>query len=313
MRYLRSILIAIFLCVFVPEHAQEINIGVVVPEETMEGINVTTFNSLQTKLERMLNNCGATSVNRSRIVLFPTFNFISDDVIEGGMRNINSVEIELTLKVVSCDTGNIFGSVTYDLKGKGYDRLQAFKDCLNSLRADDSEFKVFYSDIKDKIKRYYVSNKDDMIKQAQSLAVQKKYEEAIALLYEYPTGVDGYAQVQDVISDIYIQYQANNCSKILQQARARFAVQDYATASALLEDMEGSTPCSEEARALSNQIRKQILSEQAKQRAQKLEEKKIAASVEKSRIRAVSAVMTAYYQSRPRVTYNTIVVRRWWW
>ena len=291
--------------------AQGLNLGVIVPEESVDGIDVKSFKTLGTKLERMVTSCGATSVNSGNVVLFPMVNFISDDLIEGGMRNIYSTEFELTVKAVSLKNNTNFGSITWLLKGKGYSKSEAVREGFNKLRTNDSRFATFFDNIREKIEAYYISNRSALISQAKVLATQKQYEEAISLLYEYPSGIAGYNDVQTAISNIYKQYQTDNCSQILQEARAKFATQDYETAAVLIAEIDATSSCATEAKNLSNQIRQKINSDKAAERAQILEEHKIAASVEKARINAISNMVSSYYKNRPRVTYNTVILRHW--
>jgi len=309
MRILFCILSALF--VSITTSAQGLNLGVVVPNETTNGIDTNAFRLLSTRLERMITNQGATSINSGNNVLFPVINFISDDMIEGGMRNIYSVNFELTVKAVSLSSNTTFGSITWELKGKGYSKSEAVKEGFGKLPINDPRFASFFTEIRPKIENYYVRNRSSLIAQAKTLATQKQYEEAMSLLYEYPIGISGYTEVQGALSSIYKQYQNANCSQILQEARAKFAIQDYEAASALITDIDATSSCASEAKTLSNQIRQKINNDQAAERAQELEERRISASVEKERIKAVSNIVSSYYKSRPRVTYNTIVVRRW--
>ena len=55
--------------------AQGLNLGVIVPEETYDGVDAKSYKSLGSKLERMVTECGATSINSGNLVLFPVINF----------------------------------------------------------------------------------------------------------------------------------------------------------------------------------------------------------------------------------------------
>lgn len=291
--------------------AQGLNLGVIVPDETVDDVDAKTYKSLGTKLEKMITTCGATSVNSGNIVLFPVITFIGDNLIEGGMRNLYSVEYELTVKAVSIRNNTTFGSVTWHLSGEGYSKSEAVRKGLNKLNTNDPRFSSFFYDVRRKIELYYISSQKAIIAQAKTLATRKQYSEAISILYEYPSEISGYKEVQTTLRSIYKQFQTSNCSQILQEARAKFAIQDYETASALIADIDATSSCASDAKNLSNQIRQKLNSEQAAERAQALEEKRIAASVEKTRINAISNIVSSYYKSRPRVTYNTIILRRW--
>lgn len=298
-------------CVSVFANAQGLNIGVVVPEEMYEGVDAQAYRMLSTRLEKLLTGAGASSDNNGNVVMYPVMNFVSDDMIEGGMRNIYSIDLELTVNVVSLSSNVNFGGLTWNLKGKGYSKSEAAKEAFGKIRTNDPNFTTFYNEVKKKIEKYYVSNRANMLSKAKTLAAQKQYEDAIALLYEYPSGLSGYEQVQAQIASTYKQYAKDNCSKILQQARAEYAVKHYEAAADILETLEGGTPCDGEAKTLSNQILQQINKDEAAARAYNLKKQEIGASVEKARLNAVASVASAYYNSRPRVTYNTVIVHRW--
>lgn len=310
---MKRIILEILACMaFSLSHAQSLNVGVLVPTETTEGIPASVFHTLEVKIERMLSSCDAAAVNASNIVLYPEVVFLKDDMIEGGMRNIYSVDFELTLKLVSIDSRTTFGTTTWELKGKGYSKQEAVKEGFSKLSANDGQFAQFFNGVKSKVAKYYESNRASLITQAKTLAKQGNYEEAMAVLYDYPSGINGYTEVQNTIGSIYRQYQTANCSQIVQQAQARFAQQDYEGALALLSDLDATSPCASTAKSLITQIRQKINQDQANARAYAMAEKKLAASVEKARINAVSNIVSAYYKrNRPRVTYNTFVVRRW--
>lgn len=291
--------------------AQGLNIGLIMPEEAVDGVAPDAFRTLNNKLERMITNSGSSAVNSGNIVIFPELNFNNDDIIEGGMRNIYSVGIELTAKVVSLSSNTVFGSISWDIKGKGYSKTEAVKEGFGKLVATDPKFKAVFDEIKDKICKYYISNKKAMLTQAKTLAAQQQYEEAIALLYEYPSGIDGYEEVQKALTGIFRQYQSANCAQALQEARALFAVQDYDAAAAIIADIDATSSCAAEARTLSGQIRAQIKSDQATEFERQKQVLQVAADVEKARLNAIAKVATAYYKSRPKVAYNAVIVKRW--
>ena len=306
----RLVVIALFVGFIIPVLAQGINVGVVVPNENRDGVNQSVFNMLSTKLERMITTGGACSVNGGDIVLFPVFDYTSDEVIEGGMRNINSVNFDLTVKVISISGHTTFGIYTWSLKGKGFSKSEAVRDAVNSLNTNDVGFAIFLTGVKTKMEKFFISNRKSMIAQAKTLATQKQYEKAIALLYAYPSSLSGYSEVLSAMNTIYKQYQRDNCSQVLQQARAMFATHDYEEAQALIYDLDASSPCAKEAKTLTNQIRQQINSDIAAERADAVTRMKIAADIEKSRINAFAYIVSSYYKYHP-YSYDTLITVTW--
>ena len=256
-------------------HAQMLNIGVLVPEESIGGIDGKVYASLGLKLERMVNSCGAASANSGNIVIFPVIDITDEKRIEGGMRNVNSVEFELVVKAVSLHNDVTFGSMTWSLKGAGYNKSEAVKDGIGKLYADDRKFSAFFYNIREKIEKYYIVNKNFLMAQAKSLAARKQYGEAIYLLYEYQQGVAGYSDVQQAIENIYKQYQTENCSQILQEAKAQYAIRDYYEAAALIADIDATSSCAPDANALSKKIRQSIDADKEEERNYELTQQKI--------------------------------------
>lgn len=297
---MKRILLFLFsLGIFASElFSQGLNIGVVVPEEDSEYITASAYRTLNTKLEKLINGCGATSVNSGNIVMFPVVDIVGDNLIEGGMRNIYSLQVDITVKVVSLISNTTFGSITWELKGNGYSKTEAAKNAFNKISVSDEKFKDFYKNIKIKIENYYVGNRATILAQAKKLAAQKKYEQALAMLYEYPSGISGDSDVQSEITKIYKQYQIANCSQILQEARAQAANKNYDEAVALIAEIDATSSCASDAKALSTQIRNQ-------------KEGDVSSYVVIDRDQRISNIVAAYNKANNMVQYKTVTSRKW--
>lgn len=304
-----SVLSAIMLCACVA--AQGICLGVVVPDEPEDGISKAAFKKLGTRLERLLTNQGAVCVNSSNIVLFPVINIKNNNncIIEGGMRNIYHVEFELTIKCVSMASNTTFGTVTYDCVGDGYDKGEAVSNGFSNI---NKKFGAFYADVKKKVEEYYTANKAALLAKARSLVQQQKYDEAMAILYEFPQGCEGYEEIQKELAGVFRSYQTKNCSQALQAAQSCFATQDYEGAAAILGTIDATSSCSGDVAALQEKIRAKINQDIADQKAEERADKDRAERMEKARLNAVTKVMTSYYNSRPRVTYHAVTVHHRW-
>lgn len=310
-------LLTLSLLLSVISYGQGVNIGVLVPDEDVDGISASVYKTIGNKIERMIHQCGGTSVNSGGLLMIPEIEFLEDNKIEGGMRKIYAVEVEIIVKCIQYSSRTTFGSVTWTVKGNGYSRSEAVKNAVNKLSVTDRKFNSCYEDIRKRVNSYYVSNKNALFAKAKSLVAQQQYEEAMAVLYEYPEGVDGYTTAQANITAAYKAYQNANCSKVLMEAKAKFATKDYNGAAALIAEIDATSSCASEAAALSTQIRKQINADERAERQMQLEQDKmqleqsrINASVEKERIKAVSNIVSAYCNRK--VTYNTLIVNRWW-
>lgn len=309
---MKQIILALFIFTMSVSGTAQINVGVVIPDDATGGITLSSFKSLGHNLERSLSEHGFTIVNGGNIVLFPVVTILKDELIEGGMKNVYNAEVGLTAKLVSLNGNITFGSISCVLKGYGKSRTQALENAFNKGNYFNGRFAAFYEQTRRKIEDYYVSNRKSIIEQAQTLALQHRFEEALAMLSEYPSNINGYESIQTTVRKIYREYQTVNCSRLINEARAKFAVNDYYAASILLSDLDGESPCSVEAKQLSEQIRAQINNEKKEQQKMELERERIQADLDKTRMKAVSHIVTAYYQSRPKIKYNALIVRHYW-
>lgn len=305
---LRKLLSILFFSFALNAFAQnDITIGLVMPEEELDGIKPDAFKLLQSKLEKLLTSTGVASFGGD-FVMYPVVNFLEEDLIEGGIKNFYKVKIELSLNVVNCTTKTLFASETWPLLGTG-DRFksQAVKNAFSQLKGNDSKFKDFIEKTKEAIYTYYKNNKAAILSKAKSLASTGDYEQSLAMLSNYPPQVSGYSEAQTLIKQVYIKYIDANGAKILNEARAAFASGDYESAANIASQIDPESTKYSEAKTLINQIRQKAESEKnaANQRAMKALE--IAADVEKNRINAAASVAKAYY-SRRVVNYNVIRV-----
>ncbi len=109
MKKLFSILSIAFIAMTV--HGQDLSIGILVPGEE-QGFSAAQSDLLQNRLERLCTDGGIAVVNApDGFFLYPAVSIVSDEVAEGGMRNINVIKAEVTLSVrriggdVGCSCG----------------------------------------------------------------------------------------------------------------------------------------------------------------------------------------------------------------
>lgn len=289
--------------------ADDITIGLVMPEEELNGIKPDAFKLLKAKLEKMLTSAGVSSYGGD-FVLYPEINIVDERIVEGGIKNFFQVDIDLSLNVVNPGTNTLFASETWTLKGTAERvKANALKNAISNLKGD-SQFKSFIQKTKEKIYSYYESNKNNILTNASSLANSGNYEEAIGILSSYPSQVNGYQEAQTLLHQIYKKYVNVNASKILNEARAAYAVKNYSLAVELASQIDSESSMYNEAKTIINQVRSTVNNEQAAEKQRAMRALEIAADVEKNRQNAIASVARAYY-GRKVTNYNVIrVVRR---
>ena len=282
-----------------------ITIGLVMPSEELNGIRPDAFSLLQSKLDKVLTTSGV-ATNGGDFVLYPVVNIIEESLIEGGIKNFFKVKIDLTLKVANLTTKTVFSSASWMLVGSS-ERVKsdAVRNAFSQLKSTDPSFKTFLETTKGKICEYYESNKSAIFTQASSLANTGKYDEAMAMLLNYPSQVSGFEESQQLMQEIYLQYIESNAARILNEARAAYATKDYETAVNLAAQIPSESSKYDEAKSIINQVRTTINKEQAEKNARIMKSLEIAADVEKTRINAIASVARQYY-SRRVVNYNVV-------
>jgi hypothetical protein len=287
----------------------EFTIGVVVPEQDELG-DVFTYKMLLTKLEQQMSQTGVSSEG-GNIVLYPIINIIKSDVVKGGIKDIHKVEVEMTLNVTEQNSKLLFGNEVWKLNGFGYSSQQeALRNAFSQMNPNDEKFAKFINLIKEKIKDYYINNRISIIKKAENLASLKQYEEAMALLYEYPQELQGANSIKDELLSIYIKYQKDVCGQLIQNAYGAIANQNYDSAIDYLIQIDYQSPCSNEALKLIKQINIKLEKERLQSiRIQEMQKQR-AYNLEKFRITAIKSIVKSYYQRTwPNVTYETVVLR----
>lgn len=306
-RILSLILLGYSLIGFAQQQDNSIVIGIVLPEQQAD-INAKSFKLLEAKLKSVAARNGIFSDSYGSFVMYPQINIIDNALVEGGLKNINIVELEMTLFVKQFDTNVGFGSCSKTLKGSGNTISDAVKNAFSKISPNDNTYAYFFTDVKDKIKQYYRENKEKMIKRARTMAAQQQYEQAFALLMTYPSSMEGSDEVQDVAIEIYKKYQDATCSAKIAQARGAISTQDYEAAIDILATVDSESSCHEESLKLIEQIGAEIRDEQ--KRELEMQNKLIdnAMTLESKRIDAIREIGTEYAKNhQPRITYNQII------
>lgn len=306
---MKRILLLLFGIVFsLSIQAQSnITIGLVMPSEELDGVKPDAYKLLQSKLDKILTTSGV-ATNGGDFVLYPVVNIIDESLIEGGIKNFFKTKIDLTLKVANLTTKTVFSSESWTLVGTSERvRSDAVRNAFTQIKGGDPSFKAFIETTRERIYEYYESNKDLILAQASSLANTGKYDEAFAMLSSYPSQVSGFDESQQLLQKVYLQYIEANAARILNEARAAYAIKEYENAVNLAAQIPSESSKYNEAKSIINQVRSTINKEQSEKNARAMKALEIAADVEKTRINAIASVARQYY-SRRVVNYNIVKI-----
>lgn len=301
-----SILIYL-LCISVhAQHNNDITIGVIVPEQ-QEEIDISTFRLLATRMNAMMGTNGISSQANGTFVMYPVVNIIDQKLVEGGLRNITMVELELSLFVKQIITHTLFGNCSKKLKGNGRNLSDAIRNAFSTINIEDNVYSQFLGQTKEKIADYYLANKANLLNQANHLAASQQYEQALALLMTFPQNLKGADEMQTAAIDIYKKYQNRVCVQLILKAEAAISLQDYEKAASILATVDAEATCYSNALMLIKKIEESIRADQktAQEQEDKLLNRMI--NLEKKRIDAIKEIAIAYFSNLPEVSYTQIV------
>ena len=285
----------------------DINIGIIVPQE-QEIINSDALKLLDTKLKAIANHNGVSSNIWGTFIMYPIVNIISENVVEGGLRNIHIVEVEISLFVRQINNNAEFGNCNVLLNGSGDSLSNAIKNAFTKIDVKSMTFQQFLTDSKTKICKYYITNKSNIIKRANTLANLKRYDEAISLLMIYPETLDGYDDIKQASIDIYLKWQSCVCKQMIVKAESAIAIQDYTTALELLAMIDSESVCGGEALILVKEINAQLRNKEEKHIEYINKIVGMEYDLEQRRITAIKEIATNYAKhNQPQITYNQII------
>lgn len=294
--------LAVLLGSLATASAQGIEIAFAIPSGSGQ-LSDNTAKMLRSKLLPAMTENGVETAEVSTIAIKPEISFVNRQVVEGGMRNIHTSDIQFNFVCTNLVTSTTFASCVVTVRGEGFSDDDAVKNALSKLSAQDQRLANFVGKAKEKITDYYQSNLSAVISRAKTLAGIQQYGDGLALLFSCPTTILDYAKVNDAITSIYHQYQTQECGNILQQARAEYANGNYGAAIEHLRQIDMTSSCAAEAKLLCTQIKRSRDAE-AKQAIELMEKQaQREADVEKQRIKAARDVAVAYCKKRTDVYF----------
>jgi len=175
---------------------------------------------LTTKISQITSNngMGGSQVN-PRFIITANVNVGTKDIIAGPPQMI-AQNLDVTLFIGDAVTNTIFSNTTLNLKGVGTNENKAFIDALKTINPKNKEVLAFLEEGKTKIIDYYGTNCDFIIKDAQTLVKQEKYDEAIYQLSLVPDVCqDCYFKCLDTLTSIYQKKIDADCNVKFNEAK----------------------------------------------------------------------------------------------
>jgi len=269
-------------------------------------------NLLLTKLNQITSNNGmGGSQANPRFIITANVNVGTKDIIAGPPQMI-AQNIDITLFVGDAVTNTIFSNTTLSLKGVGTNENKAFLEALKAINPKNKEVLAFLEEGKTKIINYYSTNCDFIIKEAQTLVKQEKYDEAIYQLSLVPDVCQAcYFKCLDTLGSIYQKKIDADCRSKLSQAKILWAGESNATNAEnvlnILVDISPQSYCFKDVNKLIEEISTKIIADEKTRLELAIKKYNDEISIEKEKIEAYRDIAVEYAKNQPKtVTYNNI-------
>lgn len=246
-------LLSLFLAtVCMLAQSSDVFISVAMPSHSILDNNTKTI--LKNKLLAICTIEGVATTECGAIAIVPEVSILDEQLVEGGMRNIRTTEISITVSVRNIITNTVFNTLTITSKGEGYSKQESLRSAIKKI--NEQKYGNFAQVTRQKVADYYSSNSANLIKKANTLSAQQQYGEAIALLTTFPESLADYSQVSTALQKIYQQYLTQNCEEIMMMAQAEYAKRNFDKAADLAASVDPSCSCFNSAKSLLSSIKK---------------------------------------------------------
>lgn len=271
---------------------------------------------LSNKLNQIVTNKGlGGAATNERFIMTANIALLTKDITPT-VPPMQAYTIEVQLFIGDGIEGTKFASVTKKLKGVGETETKAYISALKNLKTDDPSFQNFIDVGKKKIIEYYNAKCDFIIKEAQTLEAKQEFQQAIYKLTSVPQVCkDCFDRCQKLVGPIYKKYIDLQCKKNMIEANNIWSTnQDYSgakRASEILNKIDPSSTCYNDALALSNKISTRMKEIDKREWAFQMKQQQDAVDIEKASIKAVRDIGVAYGEGQPDVVYETVIYG-WW-
>lgn len=270
---------------------------------------------LLTKLNQIASNNGmGGSQANPRFIITANVNVGSKDIIAGPPQLI-AQNIDITFFVGDAITNTIYANTTLSLKGVGTNENKAFIEAIKTINPKNKELLSFLEEGKTKIINYYATQCDFILKQANTLAEQFKFNEAIYELMTVPDICkECYFKSKDEATLIFKKKIESDCNEKLKEAKLIWSAEPNENgalkAAAVMIGIVPSDNCKTEINKLSIDIKNKLQIDQKKKYDFDMLDMQKRYDTEQKIIDAQKQIALEQAKNQPKIiTYQTIYWR----
>jgi hypothetical protein len=271
--------------------------------------------ALETKLSQITTNNGMGGSNANpRFIITAVLNVTTKDIVPGPPQMI-AQNIEVTLFVGDAVTNIAFSNTIISIKGVGTNENKALIDAIKNINPKNKGITALLEEGKTKIISYYATQCDFIIKDAETLAKQEKYDEAIYKLSLVPEVCkDCYFKTSEIVGVLFQQKIDTDCKAKLSKAKMLWSGQQNIKQAeeviAVLSDINPNAACYTAAANFTKEINAKIKADEKARLELALKKYNDKMELEKQQINAYKEIAVEYAKNQPKtITYNTIYWR----
>lgn len=290
---------------------QRLPVSVWIPDQ--KDLTSESKNNLENKLMQIATANGLSGdAASSRFIITANVVVTSKDITPTAPP-MHAYSLDVTLYIGDGFEGTSFASHTSSVKGVGQNQTKALNAALKNMKTNDPDYQAFVSKGKTKIIEFYNTQCDLIIKDAQTLAGQNRFDEAIYKLTGIPEVCrDCYIKCMDAVGPIYQAQIDRDCKMKLNKANniwaANQSVDAANAAGEILSTIEPDAVCFAEVKALAEKIAPRVKEIDGREWQYILKDQMLV----NERIKAWRDVGVAYGNGQPKaITVNNNGGRNW--
>jgi hypothetical protein len=294
------------------DDAARIVLNTIIPQG-IEGMTEGTAKFLKNKLDQIAtaNGVGGSS-HIPKFIITANIVIVSKDITPTAPP-MTAVTLDVTFFVGNYETQTKFASTTMQVKGVGTNETKAYTEALKQIKSSAPELKSMVETGKTKIMEYYNSQCDFIIKKAETLASQSKFEEAMFELSQVPDVCkECYNKCMTAVGPIYVKYKDKNCLERLNAAKAAWAASQNTDGAAkvaeILAPIDPDAKCVPDVKAFVAEVKERVLALDKREWDFKMKVFDSSVDLAKQSIEAARQVGIAYGENQPE---TQIVMKPW--
>jgi hypothetical protein len=271
--------------------------------------------ALETKLNQITTNngMGGSAVN-PRFIITAVLNVGTKDIIPGPPQMI-AQNIDVTFFVGDAITNTVFSNTVLSIKGVGTNENKSIIDAIKNINPKNKDISNFLEEGKNKIISYYTTQCDFIIKDAETLAKQEKFDEAIYKLALVPEVCkECYFKTLELVGNLFQQKIDADCKAKLANAKLLWSGQQNQNKAEevieILSKVDLNANCFNDVSNFAKQISNKLKADEKAKVEFALKKYNDKIALKKQQINAYREIAVEYAKNQPKtITYNNIYWR----